>query len=166
MRLHGTTSRPRHLAPGLILTAAMAVTLGACSASGSTATQHAASSRSAAPASDSATPASSTPAPVAAGTASGLSGKWTGQYSGSYAGTFILRWQATGSQLSGTIQLSFPQTAEHVTGTVAGGSIRFGTVGSSAITYSGTVSGNSMSGTYQVHDARNSGGQWSASKSS
>jgi hypothetical protein len=45
---------------------------------------------------------------------------------------------------------------------VGGGSIQFGTLGSTAITYSGTVSGSSMSGTYKVGGAQ--GGNWSASK--
>jgi hypothetical protein len=50
---------------------------------------------------------------------------------------------------------------------VQGGAIRFGTVGSVGITYSGSVSGHSMSGTYQVHTANGPvGGPWSASKSS
>jgi hypothetical protein len=47
---------------------------------------------------------------------------------------------------------------------VQGGAIQFGTVGSAAITYSGSVSGNSMSGTYQV--ANGGSGSWSASKTS
>ena len=50
-----------------------------------------------------------------------------------------------------------------VNGTVSGSSIRFGTVGSSAITYTGTVSGNSMSGSYQTPGG---GGSWSAHKTS
>jgi len=45
---------------------------------------------------------------------------------------------------------------------VVNGTIRFGTVGSLAITYSGSVSGNSMSGTYQVGGSN--GCPWSASK--
>ena len=44
-----------------------------------------------------------------------------------------------------------------------GSSIQFGTVGSSAITYTGTVSGNSMSGSYQTPGG---GGSWSAHKTS
>lgn len=65
------------------------------------------------------------------------------------------------------IHLSYPDTAEHISGTFTGGNIRFGTVGSgAAITYSGTVSGNSMSGTYQVNDSGGDQGQWNANKSS
>ncbi len=52
-----------------------------------------------------------------------------------------------------------------INGTVHGNAIRFGTVGSTAITYSGTVSGSSMSGTYQLHTTSGTpGGPWSASK--
>ena len=43
-----------------------------------------------------------------------------------------------------------------------GASIQFGTVGSTAITYAGTVSGSSMSGNYQVGGS--AGGPWSASQ--
>ena len=48
---------------------------------------------------------------------------------------------------------------------MAGGSIRFGTVGGGGIAYSGTVSGNSMSGTYQVQNGSGAGGNWSAARS-
>ena len=52
------------------------------------------------------------------------------------------------------------------TATVNGSAITFGTVGSTAITYSGTVSGNSMSGNYQVQGGSSSAsGTWSATKS-
>jgi hypothetical protein len=95
--------------------------------------------------------------------AGGLSGTWSGQYSGAFQGTFTLTWQQSGSNLSGTITLSAPAVTLNITGTVEGGDIRFGTVGSLAITYSGSFSGNSMSGTYQT---QNVGGPWSATKAS
>ena len=44
--------------------------------------------------------------------------------------------------------------ADDINGTVNGGTISFGTVGSQAITYSGSVSGDSMSGTYKVQSGR------------
>ena len=48
-----------------------------------------------------------------------------------------------------------------------GGTISFGTVGSQAITYSGSVAGGSMSGTYKVQTPNGSvGGSWSATKGS
>jgi hypothetical protein len=105
--------------------------------------------------------APSTPATTTAA-AAGLSGSWSGQYSGAFTGTFTLTWTQGGSSLTGTITLSTSGTVP-LTGTVSGSHISFGTVGSAAITYSGTVAGNSMSGSYQVNGA--AGGSWSATKS-
>lgn len=110
-----------------------------------------------------------TPAPTAAPSAGGLSGTWSGHYTGSFTGTFSLTWQQAASNLSGTIMISaFNNQPTSINGTVQGGSIRFGTVGSTAISYTGSVSGNSMSGTWQVQaGGRSAGnGSWSASKSS
>jgi hypothetical protein len=68
--------------------------------------------------------------------------------------------------VSGNITLSAPPVTEPITGTVNGGTIQFGTVGSTAVTYTGTVSGNSMSGTYKVGSGSGSdGGNWSAGRS-
>ncbi|HUZ84502.1 MAG TPA: hypothetical protein VMU66_07400 [Gaiellales bacterium] len=112
-------------------------------------------------------PASSAPASTQAPAAAGLSGTWSGKYSGAYNGTFTLTWRQSGSNLRGTIKISSPADTLGINGTVTGGSIRFGTVGSTAITYSGSVSGNSMSGTYQVQTGNGSvGGPWSAAKAS
>jgi hypothetical protein len=106
------------------------------------------------------------PVPTLTSAAAGtdLSGRWSGRYSGAFSGTFALNWQENGSSLRGTITLSDPADTLSLTGSVTGTSIRFGTVGSAAITYSGTVSGHSMSGTYQVNGA--GGGNWSANTSS
>jgi hypothetical protein len=147
----------RRLAVGMTLTAALA----ACSSPGGTA-KHVTTARSH-PATPSATASAAASPPAVA--ASALSGTWKGQYGGSYQGTFTLRWRQSGSNLSGTIAISNPATTLPIHGSVTGGAIRFGTVGSLAITYSGTVSGNSMSGTYQVHSGASSGGPWSAAKS-
>lgn len=92
-----------------------------------------------------------------------LSGTWSGTYGGAYRGTFTLRWVQSGSRLSGTIKLSNLNAKLPVNGTVRGGTIRFGTVGSAAITYTGSVSGKSMSGRYQTPRG---GGSWSARKTS
>jgi hypothetical protein len=75
---------------------------------------------------------------------------------------FVPRWHQRGPRLTGHIHISSPSSTLPIHGRVAGGSIRFGTVGSYQITYSGTVSGGSMSGSYQVGGAQ--GGNWSASK--
>ena len=141
---------------GIALVCAFGLMLAACSSSpsGGTTSTPPASPTTASPASSPA--ASGTPA-----ASGGLSGKWSGQYSGAFTGTFTLTWQQSGSNLIGTINLS-SDGSPSVHGTVQGGAIQFGTVGSAAITYSGSVSGNSMSGTYQV--ANGGSGSWSATK--
>lgn len=142
----------------------------ACSSGAGTGTPTGAATQGAgvvASASASAAASSAAPASSAAAADSGaLSGTWSGQYGGSYQGTFTLNWQQSGSSLSGQITLSAPAQTLPINGTVNGGSIQFGTVGSTAITYSGSVSGSSMSGTYKVGtDSDAQGGNWSASKS-
>jgi hypothetical protein len=109
------------------------------------------------------TPATTAQAPATSAATAGLSGTWSGQYSGVYQGTFTLMWQQAGSNLSGSIKLSLPPATVGINGTVQGNAIHFGTVGGSAVTYTGSVSGNSMSGTYQ---APTGNGTWSASKAS
>jgi hypothetical protein len=90
-----------------------------------------------------------------------LTGTWSGTYRGAYHGTFTLHWTQSKSRLTGTIKLSSVGRT-NITGSVRGNTIRFGTVGNAqAITYSGSVSGRSMSGTYKTGGA---GGSWSAHK--
>jgi hypothetical protein len=91
-----------------------------------------------------------------------LSGTWSGHYSGGYNGTFILHWTQSGSKLTGTIKLSQPSGTFSITGSVHASTISFGAVGAGA-TYTGSVSGKSMSGKYQ---ALPKGGSWSATKTS
>jgi len=90
-----------------------------------------------------------------------LTGTWSGTYGGAYHGTFTLHWTQSSSRLTGTIKLSSVGRT-NITGTVRGSTISFGTVGSArAISYSGTVSGTSMSGTYKTGGAD---GSWKAHK--
>jgi hypothetical protein len=99
-----------------------------------------------------------------AASSGGLSGSWSGQYSGASDGTFQLTWQQSGSDLSGTIAISdFGDTPIPINGTVNGGKITFGTVGGLAVTFTGSTSGNSMSGTY--HSPAGDG-TWNANKTS
>ncbi len=109
---------------------------------------------------------STAPSAATSSVPAGLSGTWSGQYSGSYQGSFTLSWTQSGSKLTGTIKISAPASTMGINGTVQGDSISFGTVGSYGITYSGKVSGGSMSGSYQVSDGNQSSGPWSASKTS
>lgn len=141
-----------------------AVLLAACSSSPKSAPVTQVPTAKAVAQATSAAPAASTAPSTAAPASAGLSGTWSGQYSGSYQGSFTLIWTQSGSKLSGTIKISVPASTMSINGTVQGDSIRFGTVGSYGITYSGKVSGTSMSGGYQVIDGQGSSGPWSASK--
>jgi opacity protein-like surface antigen len=91
-----------------------------------------------------------------------LAGAWAGHYSGAYSGTFTLHWTLSNSKLTGSITLSNPRGKYTVTGSVHGSDIQFGAVGAGA-TYTGTVSGTSMSGRYKTG---RTGGSWSAHKTS
>jgi hypothetical protein len=106
--------------------------------------------------------AAPTATPTAASTAAQVAGTWSGTYSGIYSGTFKLTWTQTGSQVDGSIMLSSPANTYHITGTLSGNAITFGAVG--AVSYTGTVSSSSMSGTYTVVTGQG-GGSWSANKS-
>lgn len=107
--------------------------------------------------------AAPTPTPTASvATVVPLGGTWNGQYSGKYNGTFVLIWQQSGAGLVGTIALSSPAATLHITGNASGSSINFGAVGT--VAYTGTISGNTMSGTY-VEAGGAGSGSWSATKS-
>jgi hypothetical protein len=92
---------------------------------------------------------------------SSLAGKWAGKYSGAYTGTFTLQWTLTRTRLHGSITLN-PGGTYTITGSVHGSKISFGAVGAGA-TYTGSVSGRSMSGRYNTAKG---GGRWSAHKTS
>ena len=84
----------------IALSAGLVLALGACSSS---------SSDSGSTSSTSAPPTSTAPAATSAAADTGdLSGTWSGQYDGTFQGTFVLDWQQSGSNLSGTIKLSSP----------------------------------------------------------
>ena len=145
-----------------------ALLIAACSSSGSPTT-----TTSAPPAAAAVTTTSAAPSPAATAAAttaapSDLAGSWSGTYSGDYSGTFALNWQQSGSALTGTIKISsFGKSPENIQGTVDGSNIKFGTVGAAnAVTYTGSFSGSSMSGSWKITASTGSaGGSWNASKS-
>jgi len=92
---------------------------------------------------------------------SSLTGNWSGSYHGTFSGTFKLHWKQTGSLLKGSITLK-PGGTVPITGTVRGTKITFGAV-AVGVTYTGSVSGKSMSGHYKTPSG---GGTWSARKTS
>ena len=79
-----------------------------------------------------------------------------------FSGTFTLRWTLSRSLLHGSITLSNPRGKYGISGSVKGNAISFGAVGVGA-TYTGSVSGKSMSGSYKSPQG---GGKWSARKTS
>ena len=92
-----------------------------------------------------------------------LSGSWSGKYSGAVSGTFTLTWTQTArGRLTGAINLSKPAGKYPITGSVSGGTIKFGAVGVGA-TYTGSASasGLKMSGNWKSGPGR---GTWSAHK--
>jgi hypothetical protein len=97
---------------------------------------------------------------AASSSKSSLAGTWSGKYSGPYSGTFRLHWTQSGSTLSGSIALSYPKGTYHISGSVHRSAITFGAVGAGA-TYTGSVSGKSMSGSYKTAKGV---GKWSAHK--
>jgi len=155
---HVRHQRPWTVARSLGVAVALAVALTGCGGGGG------ASSPSSVPSIGASLPSTIPSSSSSGGSTSqqsgGLSGKWTGKYGGTFSGTFALSWLQTGSKLHGKITLSTSGTVP-VNGTVEGGSIKFGTVGSTAVKYTGTVSGDSMSGTY---DTASGGGNWSANR--
>jgi hypothetical protein len=98
---------------------------------------------------------------VTAKTRGSLTGSWSGQYGGAFSGTFTLHWTQSGSRLHGTITISNPHSNLAVNGALRGSAITFGTVGGPGITYTGSASGTSMSGSYSTPKG---GGPWSAHK--
>src|SRR5207247_9731962 len=134
MQLHGNAGRrPRRLVIGMTATAALAMTLAACSSSGGSTTQVTATQS--AKANPAAAPATSAPAQPAA--SSGLSGQWRGQDSGAYQGHFVLRWHQSGARLIGTINLPSPAPGPvPIHGTGPGSASKVGTAGQEDVAYS------------------------------
>jgi len=137
------------------------ILLAACSSSSSSsAASTPAEATSAAPSSSS---FSSTGSPVSSST---VDGKWNGSYtpSGGGSGDFSVTFTQTGSSLDGTLSISVAcLDGAKVTGKVNGDSIDFGSVqGQCSVDYKGKISGDQMSGTYDVGGGV--GGTWKASK--
>ncbi len=157
----------RRMAVSLAAAGAVLVLAAGCSSSKKPAATAPLAQTAATGGSSSGSPGTTAKPASSASSAAGLSGAWTGQYGGAFSGTFNLNWQQSGSALTGTIQLSTPPMTLDINGTLAGSSIRFGTVGGVGIRYTGSVSGSSMSGSYAVGAGKTTtGGSWSAKKNS
>ena len=121
------------------------------------------------PATTSPTPAPSpTATPTTTGGVTGLAGTWIGHWANTVpdqaAGTFQLHWTQSGATLAGTIVIGGTPclSGGTITGHVSGSTITFGAVhGSVTVTYTGTVAGKSMHGTYAT-GCGHAQGTWSA----
>jgi hypothetical protein len=115
------------------------------------------------------TPETQTPPPA---TSSGtVSGTWNGVWESTKfppaSGVFQIVWTQSGDQISGTIQVASSTCVPNgtISGSLSGKTITFGTVqGAHTVTYTGAVSGVSMSGTYKAPDCGDDAGNWHASK--
>jgi hypothetical protein len=73
-----------------------------------------------------------------------LSGTWTGLCTGPFSDYCSVTWTRTGDAYDGTF--TSPRDTVHVSGNLNGSTIRFGDAG--VVTFTGTLSGSAMSGTY------------------
>jgi hypothetical protein len=101
-------------------------------------------------------------------TTSGLSGTWSGDYQqtspNTSSGSFTIRWQQSGSGLTGTITIpGVCPPGCPITATLTGNNISFGVVAGGSINYTGTVTGSTMAGTYAAADG-SARGTWNATR--
>lgn len=127
------------------------------------------------PSASSTTPtvATTSPGPSQSGTPTqqpDLAGSWSGTWANHQpdqaTGTFRIVWKQKGAVLAGTISIAGTPCLSDgtISGVVHGSSIKFGVVsGQAKVAYTGTVSGDTMSGTYATA-CGNARGQWSASR--
>ena len=114
--------------------------------------------------------ASPSPTPSASGD---VAGTWNGTYESTTSpganGTFTMVLDLSGGTLSGTITVTDTPciTNGTVDGSVQGSHITFGAVkgAQQTIGFTGTVSGDQMSGTYSAPACGHGAGNWTASRS-
>src|SRR5262245_9711910 len=117
-------------------------------------------------ATETSSPPASSPASNGGGSTSGLTGTWKGSWkdAATDTGSFSVDFTQSGSALKGTLTIPIEcLDGAKVTGQVNGTSIEFGSVqGQCQVNYKGSVSGDQMSGTYDISQGQ--GGTWKASK--
>jgi hypothetical protein len=94
---------------------------------------------------------------------------WAGEYKSivpaDAGGTFTVVFQGSAPDYTGSIVIAgLCEPDCSITAKVTGNAISFGSVGARAVTYQGTISGNSMSGTYTVGTEGQGHGTWKAVK--
>ena len=98
-----------------------------------------------------------------------FTGLWAGEYMSTVPanadGTFTVVFEGSAPNYTGSIVIAgLCEPDCPITATVTGNTIGFGSVGPRAVTYKGTVSGSSMSGTYAVGSEGQGEGTWKAVK--
>jgi hypothetical protein len=99
-------------------------------------------------------------------------GTWASNVYAGLAGTFTMRWIQTGQAITGDITIvgSPCNTTGTVSGQLSGNTVTFGAIAANQqISYSGTIAGNTMSGTYTSAPnamCAEDSGTWSATRAS
>lgn len=103
------------------------------------------------------------PTPTATQATPGPSQTWAGRCTGPFNGLCSLTLTRTANALDGTFVLSSPSDHVHVSGYLSGPTISFGAVG--VVTFTGILSGTTMSGSYRADIAGGKTGSWRAALS-
>lgn len=100
-----------------------------------------------------------------------LSGTWEGTYQSDVysqiSGTFRVEFTQSGEQITGSIEIAESPCVSRgtIAGSVSDSEVTFGAVEAEAtITFTGTVAGDTMSGTFSAPDCGDDSGTWEASK--
>jgi hypothetical protein len=162
-----------------VLAATVIVVVGACSSAATPGPTQPPANTSAIPSTATQPPATaiatsvpSAPAATASAALPGLGGTWHGTWTNTTpdksSGTFVINWTQNGSALSGSIVVKGTPCLGNatITGALDGSAISFGAVsGATNIAYDGTVSGNTMKGTYKAAaSCASAKGTWEATK--
>lgn len=164
------TGRPRRRGRRLLPVLAIALVAAACS-KGDTTVTPASPSGATAPGGLVPSPPAATGATGSTGTDIGITGTWTGSWQtdadSAVNGTFTIDFVQQGEDISGdiTIQGSACVTQGSVIGKVQGDKIEFGAVqAEQTVTYTGAISGDSLSGTYDSPQCGPDTGTWEATR--
>jgi hypothetical protein len=115
-------------------------------------------------------PQSSTPeatSSAAAGLTGTWNGTWTSTSSAGFGGSVVIQFAQSGLQVSGLIDVTDTPCVTHgtISGSLDGNRITFGVVqAEQVVSYTGTVQGHTISGTYSAPDCGHGVGNWQVSR--
>ena len=114
-----------------------------------------------------ASPASQSPAGGGGAIAGTWDGTWTSTTDPGLGGDVHLVFTQTGNQIGGEVDVTNTPCVSHgtVTGTLSGNDIQFGAVqAEQTVSYTGTLSGSKIAGTYAAPQCGNGAGTWEVTK--